>query len=456
MLGLVSLVVAFVFIAPGFYAYPAADDFCMAVGVKEYGLFEQLWRHYFEWSGRYTGNFLYAAYPLVFGLFEGYGYIAALVMIGLYFSIAFLLASIFQRPLSSRSVLLISLIFLCVFLLGVRHPASSLYWMAGSLSYQSANIFLLLILGLMFRMNMLQPDRPRAVHFVLLLISISLGIGTNETGMLAIAALAILLSLRLISSNKGLTYESILILLLTIGCVAIVYFSPGNAIRQSTLPLGQDLLAALKGSLEMGLWTLGEWMMRPVFIATTLFVPVVINSLTRESESVLIVKRIDLVIIFILTFTLPFLLQFPAWWSMGGWPPPRTVDAIFFVFLVCWLFFVGMFARYFKLNDRVAKSSWFFVILGGVLLISIVSDKRAHRMAIDLVENVVPFHEYISSRHTAIQKAISAENYYVTLPSYRATAPKSVYFNDIGSNPYDWRNICYAQYFGLLGVRRSK
>jgi len=69
IIAIASLVVIGVFIALGFYAWPSADDFCMAAGVQHEGLLAHLWQHYLGWSGRYTGNALYAIFPLVFGMY---------------------------------------------------------------------------------------------------------------------------------------------------------------------------------------------------------------------------------------------------------------------------------------------------------------------------------------------------------------------------------------------------
>ena len=124
-----------IFVALGFYAYPAADDFCMASGVNNHGLFAYLWQHYLEWSGRYSANALYAVYPLVVDMFDGYRYIPAIVIVALFAASAYLLSTLFAVRFLSAPVLLAAAVFVCVYLLGMLSPASGLYWMAGAYTY---------------------------------------------------------------------------------------------------------------------------------------------------------------------------------------------------------------------------------------------------------------------------------------------------------------------------------
>ena len=180
LLIIISLTVILVFMGLGFYAYPSADDFCMVTGVNQEGLFPHLWNHYFEWSGRYSGNAFYAIYPFLFGLFKGYPFIPVVLIICLTAAFTFFLSSLFRMKINFP-ILLISLCFTCVYLLGLRHTASSLYWMAGSLSYQTANILILLTFGLIIQLIDRQRQHKNYLPlFFSLVVIIITGMGTNE------------------------------------------------------------------------------------------------------------------------------------------------------------------------------------------------------------------------------------------------------------------------------------
>ena len=149
LLLLTSLTVLLVYILLGHYAHPSADDFCMASGVRDQGLLPHLSHHYIEWSGRYASNTLYALYPIIFGFADGYQIMPGLIMVLLVLATAFFLSSVFRIRLLLPLNLLIATSFTAVYILGMRDTASSLYWTAGTMTYQSANILLLFMLGLM-------------------------------------------------------------------------------------------------------------------------------------------------------------------------------------------------------------------------------------------------------------------------------------------------------------------
>ena len=216
------LAIIVVFVMLGQFAHPSSDDFCMAAGVNEYGLFTYLWNHYFEWSGRYSSNALYALYPMMFGLFEGYGLIPVILISALFIATAFFISSVFRAGMITVPVLVSSLCFVGVYLLGLLTPAGSLYWMAGAFTYQTANILVLVILGLMFRI----ADRQRRSqgYFTLAvctLIAVIVAMGANETGMLAITAVSLLGFLMYMRSGWTRLKPWLLILVTALVCFSI-------------------------------------------------------------------------------------------------------------------------------------------------------------------------------------------------------------------------------------------
>ncbi len=344
MLVAISLAVVLIFALLAQYSHPSSDDFCMASGVNDHGLIPYLWQHYFEWSGRYTGNALYAIYPVVFGLFDGYKFIPAAVLLALFFAAAFFLSALFSVRIFARPVLLSSLYFISVYLLGLTSPASSLYWMAGALTYQSANILFFVVLGLMIQLADRQKNSTKSFNvFVILLLVLVFAVGTNETSMLAITGLALLGVVAHLRSGWVMLKPWIVILFVTLFCFAVVYFSPGNTIRAADFPLRHDLSRSIDGSLSVGLKILWLWVSNPVLIVSSLLAPFAVARLYLLSARPFAVSKTMVVVLVLATLAMPVLLQFPAWWSMGGWPPARTQDAIYFLFLIGWYLSIGAF-----------------------------------------------------------------------------------------------------------------
>jgi hypothetical protein len=458
----ICLAVLLVFVLLAQYAQPSSDDFCMASGVAEHGLIRQLWNHYFEWSGRYSSNALYAIYPLLFGLFDGYKYIPLLVILALFFATAFFLSTVFKVRLYARPVLLSSLCFVSIYLLGMMSPASSLYWMAGVMTYQTANILLFVIAALMIRLAGRQKQLTGYSGLLVgLLLLMVVAIGTNETAMLALTGLAFLgFGVHLRSGWVILKPWSI-IFAVTLVCFAMVYFSPGNAIRAADFPLRHDLVRSMEGSLSVGLKILWLWLSSPVLMVSSLLVPFAISRLMLLSGRMFAVSKTMIVVLMLSTFVMPVLLQLPAWWSMGGWPPARTVDAIYFLFLVSWYLTVGAFTlRYLQKNKSSPLlqpchpvSAVVLLLLTGVFTAAVLESKAYQLARTDLFHLARPYHEYLNARYQQIEQANAAGQRYLAVTDYQQELPRTIFFNDIMRDPDHWRNVCYADYFGLERIK---
>ena len=51
--------------------------------------------------------------------------------------------------------------------------------------------------------------------------------------------------------------------------------------------------------------------------------------------------------------------------------------------------------------------------------------------------------------------AVASGRQSLVVPDYQREYPRSIYFNDIVHDARDWRNACYAAYFGLQRIRRE-
>lgn len=461
----VYLAVIAVFVLLGQYAHPSSDDFCLAAGINHNGLLTELWNHYFEWSGRYTGNASYAIYPLMFGLFEGYKYIPVLIIVSLVLAGAFFVSTVFRSRMFSAPVWLSSLGFVVVYLLGLMSPASSLYWMAGALSYQTANILLLVILGLMIQLaRRQQQGRPYGMQLVMLLLLVIAAMGANETSMLAISAVSLLGFFIYIRSGWTRLKPWLLILATTLICFSIVYFAPGNAVRTADFPLRYDLVRAISGSVSVGLKVLGIWLSNPVLIVSSLLAPFAIIRLARLSAGSIRVKNSTIVLLLLCTLMLPVVLQFPAWWAMGGWPPARTLDAIYFLFLLGW--YATLAAVTLRVVTRAesdsaalhasARVTLALTLLSLLFTAVVLTSPGLKRVKHDLFETAGPWSDYMQQRYQQVHQAVVNGQLKLSVADYQQEYPRSIYFNDIMHNSRHWRNRCYADYFGLENIRRDR
>ncbi len=245
---------------------------------------------------------------------------------------------------------------------------------------------------------------------------------------------------------------------------AIVYFSPGNAIRAADFPLRHDLSRSINGSLSVGLQILWLWLSSPVLIVSSMLAPFAITRLYQLSARSFFVSKKMLVVLVFATFLMPVLLQFPAWWSMGGWPPARTVDSIYFLFLVGWYLSIGAATVHY-----LGKGKWSLLTQpyrpGAVIALLLLTglftaaalESHAYQLArTDLFHLARPYHDYLNERYKTIEQAKANGQRTLAVPDYQQDYPRSIFFNDIMYNPNHWRNVCYADYFGLEKIKRKK
>ena len=296
----------------------------MASGVNEHGLLAQLWKHYLEWSGRYSSNALYAIYPIAFDLFDGYKFIPAITIVALGLAAAFFLSSLFAIRMFTRPVLLASSVFVSVYLLGMMSPASGVFWMAGAFTYQTANVLFLVTLGLLIRLADRQKRNENPVPLLAIALPvIIIAVGANETSMLALTAVAFIGVILHLRADRARLWPWLTLLLVSLVCFAIVYFSPGNEIRAADFPLRHDFVRSVEGSLSVGFKILWIWISNPVLILATLLTPFAVSRLLSLSNRSFAIQTVLIVALGLCTLVLPIVLQFPAWWAMGGWPPAR-------------------------------------------------------------------------------------------------------------------------------------
>ena len=360
--------------------------------------------------------------------------------------------------------MLAALGFVTVYLLGLLSPASSLYWMAGAFTYQTANALLLAIMALMIRLADKQQQSGGIVALlVAVLFVVVIAIGANETGMLAITAVAGLGVIFSARSAVMRVWPWLVILAVALACFGVVYFSPGNEVRAADFPLRHDLARSVKGSLSVGGRILWTWISSPVLLVATLLAPFVVSRLLQAAGRRFSVSTPQIVALLLCTLVMPIVLQFPAWWSMGGWPPARTVDAIYFLFLLCWFATIALATARIRASitaqgarpGHVRYAKIAVVVLALSYAAAAWVDLTFVQARADLLQLGRPYSDYLHKRYQVIDQALSDDRHYLAVADYDREYPGSIYFNDIMRNPDHWRNVCYAEYFGLAKIKRQ-
>ena len=158
----------------------------------------------------------------------------------------------------------------------------------------------------------------------------------------------------------------------------------------------------------------------------------------------------------------PFMFSFPAWWAMGVVPPLRAVNTIYFLFLLSSYAAIAALTLYViqnRLGSKWALSSTargIVVSAASLIFIYFLLENDKFVAAVDdLKKNARTYDQYLIERYKIVKESLDNEMLAVTVPRYEYSYPHSIYFDDITDDPEDWRNTCYADYFGLENIRRQ-
>lgn len=185
VLAVVVTAVLTLFIALSFFNYPAADDFCFAAKARQLGFLKAQAFWYEHWAGRYSLNSVWTAIMLAGDIVRVYRFPPIMLLLATWLSFSFLTARIAQGQLSTAVTLLLGGVWTVLFIAGVPDPAQTFYWLGGSITYQTANIFLVILLGLLvWRETTAKEKTLRIWLFLFASLLVVATVGANEISLL--------------------------------------------------------------------------------------------------------------------------------------------------------------------------------------------------------------------------------------------------------------------------------
>jgi len=129
--------------------------------------------------------------------------------------------------------------------------------------------------------------------------------------------------------------------------------APGNAARSSYAPDRHRLFFSVGMSLAQGAGFLFDWLTNPAFILSTLlFIPVA-DTFSDKSELLKNHFYIHPLSSLFLLLVIVFMGFFPPYWATGMLYQYRTVNTVFFFFLLGWFINISVWVSYLKERRQV-------------------------------------------------------------------------------------------------------
>lgn len=382
--GLLLSIIPFLILT--FFTHPAYDDYCWACHVLQRGYVATQKTLYDTFIGRYFSTALVTSSPLTFGSFAGYKAVTLLTIVLTFVSI-YCFADAFLESNTALIDKLIAATFLTA-LFGNQTPdvTEAFFWVTGNIVYQLGGILTLFFFALVIR----SADKSKGVGFLSFLLScllIAAIVGTNETSMLVLALLVFAITIKSWMAKSDRRWRWLVFSLVTIGCALIVIVAPGNAVRSAFFPNRRRFFFSLGMSLGQEVRFLLTWLSNvPFVLATILFIPIA----ARRSPKIVPLRRLRIhpAISSLLLIMIVFLGLFPPYWGMGMLGQHRTVNTVYFLFLIGWFVNVIIWVNYLRERHKLTIESlpkYVYIIGVPLLLFGLLSTNNTRTAIADLV-----------------------------------------------------------------------
>jgi len=425
------------FLVISFFTNPTADDFAYNSKSRDLGFWDAQLFWYHEWSGRYLATAILSVKPLVSDSFLIYKLIPVLLLISLFISLYYL-SSLLLVNLKKRDFCIFTFFILAMYLIQMPSVSQGLYWLSGSVTYQLSNI--LAVLLFCFLIKLIETNERK--YLALSIFFTFLVVGLNEASMLLITFLIGVVFIFKSIQQKKFNFSILILLIFAVVFAVIVIKSPGNVIRASTFSNKNQFFYATYKSILAGTSYLVVWL--PFIIV---FSFIFFDYFGKKTDiKISKIFNVNPIIVCLIVFIIPVIGFFTGYWSTGLNPPSRTINIIYFYFLMglVYLTFVVFFKLKQKRNDFITYSLSVKYLLFIIIFIQLSQENNIRTAYSDLVSGKAYNYDMELKNRYKIIRNSSKDTILVPMLSFK---PRTIYFGDITNDSYDWRNQVYDSYY---------
>lgn len=444
----------FVALAP--YAFPSADDYCLAIQTKD-GFWQMQARHYLTWTGRYSATFLQtlASHWDLTGL---YPWTTTATLAATFVSFWVSIATFAARPLRRFSMIVAAAVSTAVFVGGLPSKVEAFYWMASATTYQWGLIVYLLWLTLLARITGLAVGRADGMGWraAAAILTVLLP-GFNEVTIPMV--FATLAGFMLAGWRAGKVDRFLVVLLgLAIASATLSVLAPGNLERSRSYPA-----LATRHDVE---FALAETMRQTVRFARNhvsdadLWAAAFAAWWLGRGVMASLVARLGGLrsgwLCLALLLAAVYLTLFPVYWEYGAinhTGEGRTYNVTYFAFWLSTVWAVGLsmstVAR--QCGHAPVRPSRIAELVVTACLAALMIASPATARAYRALEIAPAYLQEQQAREAQLRTAAARGE--PALVHAIDNQPDGLFWGDIEPDPSHWINACVATYYGLTSVQ---
>lgn len=446
------------------YNVPSADDFAFGAAshlrYEETGSFiqaalaavQEVKENYFGWQGTFSAIFLMALQPAVFGeqfYFLGTIIVLSSLIAGIFYFCLRLFNGVFGMEKSAAGIVAVVIAAVCIQL--VPSPVQGYFWYNGSVYYGFFYGLSLLIFGLAIQ----AVQKQGLWRWILLcVLAVIVGGGNYVTALTcAIVGVCAVLLLALLKNKNWKKLLVPLVFFLLAFCVNII--APGNAVRQVAVQHEPNALSAIISSFSRGAWYSLHWLSLPMLGVMVLLLPLLWDCALKSRF-----KFGYPLLISVFSYCLLSAMFCPSMYAMGNDGDNRLINIIYYAYV--FLIIANEFYWLGWLSERLAGklpggegvSLPVFAAVSGVCLVCcglfILNNGYSSIMALgELTSGEAQ--EYYTCAQERLEILKDEQIKDAQLESY-PQQPYLLFFDDITTDPTDWRNTAVSYYYGKDSV----
>ena len=419
-----------------FYAFPFADDFCFGWTASEnISLVQKFLNQYLYWNGRYTADVLVNLHPLVSGKIVWYQ-LAIFVSLLITPVVLYFFAKQFIKD---NGTAIVVVLFVTLFYFNYQpNITEGMYWFIGISNYHLG--ILSFIIQLTFLIKSFSAEGKGKIIFqTLSCLFLVISIGFNEIGAMLIPVfyfcMAVFNGKRQTANGKlWVAYCAVAVL-----ASAFVFFSPGNFVRTHEFENRYDLFHSLLYSALQTARFIGTWVLSVPFILLSVVVISYADKIEKQWT-----KQIDYRIVFAFLLFTVFAGSFLPYFATGVLGQHRTINYVFFFFILLWILFLISVSEKFLLHQKLIafKNEGVVVVLLVGSIFFMMHTGNGYRIIADYRSN--SFKKYATEFYQ--RQEMILQNPDATIEKL-SVIPATFTIVDVRSDSTWWVDKCMKKYY---------
>ncbi len=349
--------------------------------------------------------------------------------------------------------LLLTLSFIFLYLYAMPSVSEGFYWMTAVMIYH-VGIMLLMLLIILFKKLESTESLPLKVTCTLIaVLIIAAAAGTSELTSMLTFLLAGIFLIRAFLFRKSLQWISLMLLVAAGISVFIAYSSPGNYLRSAEFVNSHNLTYSLQYSFTYLIKSLFSWIfISPLLVITVLLSPLLLKFFNNRNQ---ISGRYFFLKLTAFIFLL-YGIIFATLWNIGEAPYGRTVNVVYFIFLMGWFYNAMFLVSYIKKKTNINFNNFPVYVYVVIFLLTsayLIRKNNIKNAFSELLRGSASnYNERMNERYKTISENKSGNCQIDSIKNI----PKSYLLYDISDDPEHVYNRWYSQYFNKKTITIKK